>query len=761
MNSWTRWLLLVVVLAVGCNSRSGKSTTAESGGDGGQAIPSPDGSAPKKNLVPVKRNVKSIEGNWVVVVTAQRSDNYRWLIRFSRSADGKVVSVFLDTSRDKDEKDKPEIVSTEVDGDAIHISLKNSHGPFDFVGSFQQGFIRGTIRSSPSDVFLTRLLPTDETSLEQFGATGLPPGTDVFNALMGNKDAKPDDLLNTAREYKTSPLAQDIYSALIAGSAQAKFDEAKVKDIISQYLASAKIWGDRWEARVELNIAASLIQGREFSRMALPHLEVAEQKIGEDKQLLTETLGMFRDAANVNIRIQEIASTSTSEPVKTAAAAELKELLKKQRFNAEIIFALAVDAERTGKIDEAIDGLTDVVALPLLEATIMASRAGQPPDSARPKELLENLWKKKHGNDEGLAQHIKEVYQRKVGEYLAEVRKQVPAVPAADAGHQTVLVEMFTGMQCPPCVAADLALEALGKTYPASELIVIRHHQHIPLPDGLVNAESEERGAFYETGAAPTIVANGMLIAPRYYSGPMQLVPGAYTVLRKVVDPLVIEKTQVALQLSAVVTDGQLTVTASATGIPEDVLPSCRLRMAIVENEVHTYVAEGSNGIRDHEHVVREMIGGAKGIPPKRGELKHSETIPMAELKQHVIDHIARFEAGRRFEFPPEMKPAIQGPLSLVAWVQNDKLDKDRQSKLVLQAGLVQVTGDTGLEPVKSAEPSAGQHKPEAPGEKPEAPAEEPGATVEKTLPVGPERTDAAPAVRDSGPIPPPPALPE
>src|SRR5262249_62055129 len=32
-------------------------------------------------------------------------------------------------------------------------------------------------------------------------------------------------------------------------------------------------------------------------------------------------------------------------------------------------------------------------------------------------------------------------------------------------GNRAVLVELFTGAQCPPCVAADLAFDALGKTY--------------------------------------------------------------------------------------------------------------------------------------------------------------------------------------------------------------------------------------------------------------------------------------------------------
>ena len=34
-------------------------------------------------------------------------------------------------------------------------------------------------------------------------------------------------------------------------------------------------------------------------------------------------------------------------------------------------------------------------------------------------------------------------------------------------GDQVVAVELFTGAECPPCVAADIAFDALAKTYPS------------------------------------------------------------------------------------------------------------------------------------------------------------------------------------------------------------------------------------------------------------------------------------------------------
>ena len=691
---WTRCLILLFALAIGCNSKTSTSVSTEDGGANAAA----DGSGKsKKNVIPVKRDVKTMEGNWVVVVTSQRNDNYRWMIKLSKGPDGKFVGEMLDTSRDKDENDKTQLVKTDVQGDSIKLFFKTSHAAFDFEGTFQQGFIRGNIRSGPNEILLTRLLPTDEKTLERFGPTGLPPATDVFEALVKSKEAKPEDILNAAREHRISPIAQDVFASLVQGHIPARFDEAKLKEVIDEYLSAAKIWGERWLARAEIVTAVSLINGRQFTKMALPHLDAAEPKLGEDRASLKETFTAYREAANAILRIQDITSASSTDEAKVAAFTELTELLKKQPYNAEILFALATQAERTGQLDLAISYLSEVVALPMLESTLLRLRAGQPPDTSTPSESLKKLWSEKNGSEDGFQQFVDEVYRKKIGEYLAEIQEKIPVPAAADRGNKRVLVELFTGMQCPPCVSADLALAALGKTFKPDEVIIVRHHQHIPLPDGLVNQDSEERGAYYETASTPTIVINGMIVDARFYAGPIQAAGQAYSVLRQVIDPRLADKTEVALELTAAVTDGQLNISAAATGIPDELLPSCRLRLAIVENELHTIIPGGSNGIRDHEYLVRDMLGVAKGIPPKKGELKYSASIPVSDLQKNLVNYIQQYEAGRRFEFPAEMKPPIQGPLSLVVWVQNDKADEKTKSKLVLQSAIIPIEGDLGL----------------------------------------------------------------
>ena len=74
----------------------------------------------------------------------------------------------------------------------------------------------------------------------------------------------------------------------------------------------------------------------------------------------------------------------------------------------------------------------------------------------------------------------------------AEYHEKVPPFkPATFAGRKNakgdraVVMEIFTGAQCPPCVAADVGFDALLTTYKPTEFIGLQYHLHIPGPDPL------------------------------------------------------------------------------------------------------------------------------------------------------------------------------------------------------------------------------------------------------------------------------------
>lgn len=695
-----QWLLIAALLTVGCNQKP-TPKAAENRSEDADLVALT--SKPKSKLIPVKRDVKELVGNWVVVVTAQQNDLYRWMIRFVRAEDGQLKAEIIDSSRDGDPEDKPEIIETVVKDDFVRIVMKTKLAQFDFEGLFIDGFIRGTIKSGPIDLVLTRLLPTESSAFEETSPTGLPPGADVIQAKMKDKDVKPEDLLSVAREYRTSPLAQDIYGMILAGYGQQKTDAKTYQELVDDYLSTAKLWGKRWEARVEMNIGVTLVNTRVHSQMALAHFDAAEKLMGDEVGVIKDAIAAYREAAHVNLRVLELTNSDTADDVKAKAYAELSELVKKQPFNGEILWALANYDLKQGKADQAIEYLSDICCLPLLEVSILRMRVGQPPDTPTPHEELMRLWKEKGGTEETLREHLIKVYDQRIGGVLKEIQERKVEQSAQDSDH-TVLVELFTSMQSPQSVAAEIAASGLTRVMPSKEAVVIRYHQHIPLPDGLTNQDSEERGAFYEIASTPTIVVDGVKTDPRFYSGPIQGAPQAYEMLRRMVGKCRETKNDVKLELSATLENGLLTVNAEAKGIPEDLLPSCRLRLAVVENNVEVFLPLASNGIRNNEYVVRELLGGANGISPKKGELKYSTTIPVEDFQKHITEYLNRFEAGRRQNFLPEMKPAVQGPFTLVAWVQNGTIDKELQSRLVLQSAIIPIGGEPSKQDAKEPE---------------------------------------------------------
>ena len=122
------------------------------------------------------------------------------------------------------------------------------------------------------------------------------------------------------------------------------------------------------------------------------------------------------------------------------------------------------------------------------------------------------------------------------------------------------------------------------------------------------------------------------------------------------------------------------------------------------------------------------MPGGARGIAPKKGELKYEYTMPVTDLQLHLDEYIQRFEAGNKLKFPAEMKPPIRGPFHLVGWVQiqGDKSDAKNPAKLIVQTAAVPVSGLHAAANASDSSPSAASKNagvPAGPANAPPAPA--------------------------------------
>lgn len=237
---------------------------------------------------------------------------------------------------------------------------------------------------------------------------------------------------------------------------------------------------------------------------------------------------------------------------------------------------------------------------------------------------------------------------------------------------RVALVELFTGAQCPPCVAADIAIDAVLKSYPSSEVAVLQYHLHIPGPDPLTNADCEARSTYYRLEGTPGVYLDGKETDP--LGGGRDNGKRSFETLSKRIDAELKKNAAARLKLD-VKRDGD---TISLAAEVDDLAKSgdrVRLRLALVEDVVH-YPAR--NRQRLHHHVVRAFAGGPKGFALLDNSAKKKTTINLADLKKDLSAYLDK--SAKMQEFPDDKRPLNMRRLKVIAFVQDDG------SKAVLQA---------------------------------------------------------------------------
>jgi hypothetical protein len=267
----------------------------------------------------------------------------------------------------------------------------------------------------------------------------------------------------------------------------------------------------------------------------------------------------------------------------------------------------------------------------------------------------------------------------------AEYRKTaIPFKPEPYAGrkgksNRVAVVELFTGAQCPPCVAADVAFDAALESYAPADAVFLEYHLHIPGPDPLTNPDSEGRSRYYADAirGTPTAFVNGNATEP--LGGPQQRGKESHDLLRKALSEALETEPQAALKVSVQRQGDKLDLRAEVSDLKKTG-EKVRLRFVLVEDVVRY---AGRNGQRLHHHVVRAFPGGVDGFPLKQASAKPSASVSLADLAKKLSEYLA--------------KPAPQGPyvdderplnlkhLKVVAVVQDDS------SKEILQAAQAEV----------------------------------------------------------------------
>jgi hypothetical protein len=269
-----------------------------------------------------------------------------------------------------------------------------------------------------------------------------------------------------------------------------------------------------------------------------------------------------------------------------------------------------------------------------------------------------------------------------------------PVRPELFAGRKVrsdrvVLLELFTGTEDPPSLAAVLAFDAVARAYKPTEVVRLQYHLNQqyalnqPFADPLANKAAEIRWAYYQPqlGAAagvPTAVFNGRPGAVG--GGGADVAAIKLKQYRTLIDPLLDTPAGATLQLSAKRIGDKVTITAKVTGLakPGD---KVRLRLTLAETTVRY---AGSNGVRYHQSVVRGFAGSPDGLPLPKSTAEHEVTVDVAALRTGLgaeLDEFQKKNDGLLFaDRPLDLRTFL-----VVGFIQDDVTHD------VLQAAQVEV----------------------------------------------------------------------
>jgi thiol-disulfide isomerase/thioredoxin len=372
----------------------------------------------------------------------------------------------------------------------------------------------------------------------------------------------------------------------------------------------------------------------------------ANPSFGTAQPMLVELYQAKGDSAAAEAVLKDAVKASTSPLAASRPTIALADFYTK-KGDAAAAEALLVD---TVKANPTLS--TALLALARIENTrgasaqaldhFMTAAAGGALKSADNKAMHE-LYTKVHGSDAGFDADLDKMYAEK---YPNPVKPEPYTAAAAPKNNRAILLEMFTGSGCGPCVSADLAFDAVMKRYPANLIVPVAYHQNIPAPDPMVVASGNDRREYYKINGVPTFNIDGTL--GELGGGARSNAPSNYKNYIEKIDKELAVPAQAVISLDAVGDGDLINVTATVSKLPA-AAKDLKLHILLVEKELRFM---GENGIRFHPMSVRALAGekGA-GIPiTANGKTKY--TFNLATIREDLV-HTLQADIERRRKAAP------------------------------------------------------------------------------------------------------------
>ena len=301
----------------------------------------------------------------------------------------------------------------------------------------------------------------------------------------------------------------------------------------------------------------------------------------------------------------------------------------------------------------------------------------------RPKEAYEALLAAAVENNQAGLRRARAAYAKLSGkedgfDALLEARSKelpfhpTPVKPGPAWKGKAVLAELFTGSECPPCVAADFAFDGLLEAYPATALVVLEYHLPIPGPDPMMNPASKLRQDYYGVNSTPTMLFDGQ--DKTTGGGGRSAAASSYKRVSAKVQERLDGAPGVALKLKAA-RKGDLVSAALVLGkAPEGV----DFHLVLVQAQQDH---KGGNKLMVHKMVVRDLVTLATTATTHAFDLAASEKATDA----YLTDFEQTSTRFKGFTFPLRRSAISRQGLKVVLFAQ------ERASKRVLQAVIADV----------------------------------------------------------------------
>jgi hypothetical protein len=210
---------------------------------------------------------------------------------------------------------------------------------------------------------------------------------------------------------------------------------------------------------------------------------------------------------------------------------------------------------------------------------------------------------------------------------------------------RTVIVELFTGADCHPCVNANKGLVSFIDDHNRSEVVALVYHRSIPVRDKLETSETIARHGFYlppgEHFSTPNIWVDGRIARVGGFISPaegQQWFEDKYTSERAEAN-----ESQVSMTVDGIFTStrsGRVWINVTALETPVE--SNLTLHTVIVRKTYGPW--NGGNGILNHYWIVRKMLPDPGGEPfnISQGETKSfSYNLNLSDYSYTLVHDIA------------------------------------------------------------------------------------------------------------------------